>query len=243
MENYIKVVDFYGLPGCGKSTVSHIVACRLRETGLRVSEPSHNFAHNKSSTIRKAAKILSTIEFVLFNPIKSKQISDIIKKNGHVKKMPFLSQFVNIVFKQNLIRHSGSKYDVIIFDEGIAQDSIGLSVNAENTVFNDVIPSSDNFRALINVFKDDYRYIFIELSENVETALYRIDHRNVEGSRIEKTNDVEKKKQLMCSFQVGCSSINELMKRLEHLHYVVNVDVQSPNKKAELVIDYINENL
>ena len=28
-------LDFYGLPGCGKSTVSHIVAKKLKDSGMK----------------------------------------------------------------------------------------------------------------------------------------------------------------------------------------------------------------
>ena len=38
-------IEFYGLPGSGKSTLSHIVAERLRSEGYAVEEPSYDIDH------------------------------------------------------------------------------------------------------------------------------------------------------------------------------------------------------
>ena len=64
MENNIDVycIDFYGLPGSGKSTISHLLADKLRGE-VDVIEPSFHIDHDYSvieRIIKKKYKRLAT---------------------------------------------------------------------------------------------------------------------------------------------------------------------------------------
>ena len=54
-----------GLPGCGKSTVSHLLAERLRVEGFKVSEPSYSIDHQKPLW-RKIRKFLLGLYYYIF---------------------------------------------------------------------------------------------------------------------------------------------------------------------------------
>ena len=94
-------VEFYGLPGSGKSTLSHIVAERLRREGYTVNEPSYVIDH--------------------LHPLPK-----IIKKNGY-KGMEAFKQTVNIILKIR-IYNSPKAAEIVMIDQGLIQASVSLSM-------------------------------------------------------------------------------------------------------------------
>ena len=65
------IVEFIGLPGSGKSTLSHEVAGLLRAAGVAVSEESFVLAHRRGPVRRRLAKLRYAFATVLRSPLKS----------------------------------------------------------------------------------------------------------------------------------------------------------------------------
>jgi thymidylate kinase len=63
-----RIVEFVGLPGSGKSTVSHAVAGILRGAGRPVSERSFDIAHRLRAVPRRLAKLRLAGRTVLLHP-------------------------------------------------------------------------------------------------------------------------------------------------------------------------------
>ena len=91
MVRNVFIVEFIGLPGVGKSTVSHSVAALLTQRGISVNEPSNIELFKYTKYKRIIRKGFFIVREVIFNPkgvwlssriiISSKQnsIKDLIK--------------------------------------------------------------------------------------------------------------------------------------------------------------------
>jgi len=192
-------VEFYGLPGCGKSTVSHMVSERLSKEGYVVAEPSYEIDH-LSSIIRKFKKLLLGINYSFFKQKLYKEVSEIVSKNGYFGTNKFL-QTLNIIQKILEYNKKQSK-DVIFWDQGLVQAALSLSTQGN-------IASSDNLNQLYCLLDKSVRVlnVLIDVDENI--ALKRMLIRPSNNSRVEKLKDKEDKYLMLNRFQLGIDSINK----------------------------------
>ncbi|MCH1940702.1 AAA family ATPase [Holdemania massiliensis] len=196
------VLDFFGLPGCGKSTVSHMLADKLRESGYKVYEPSYDLDHNFSSFMRKIFKLEQYIRYSVFHPAKSKRISDLVKDNGYVAFAEKLSQCINITTKLTAIKNA--KCDYIIFDEGLLQAAISLSFGT-----GDQHEVTSNYNKILSVDGSQLEVKSVYMQIGTETVLRRLEQRGERNSRVDKETDSEKRKQIIESFQSLCESVTK----------------------------------
>lgn len=189
MEVYLKciILDFYGIPGCGKSSVSHLIADYLRTKGKKVAEPSYDMDHLLNSIYRRQKKLKLALKYYFSNPKGSKHIFMIIKLCGYCKFLDVLSNYVNISYKIQFYNIYHGLYDFIVFDEGMSQSAISLSMNSPN-----LVKKVCGYLNQLSGFEMVYRF-YIEIP--VETALKRINSRLIHNSRVEqvkgKINQIE----------------------------------------------------
>ena len=189
-------LEFYGLPGCGKSTISHKIAKLLRIQGYRIFEPTYILDHNYSSSKRKLLKTLFTLEYFIYNPISFLRLLFLVISNGY-KRKDILSQVVNIAYKLAFYRNTNSDY--IIMDEGLTQSAISLSQSKKK--------SSVNNEKILYDFSKNRKVIKIYINVSTEEALNRLSKRNKHDSRIEKINDYSERKLEMTSIYNQCKLI------------------------------------
>lgn len=188
-------LEFYGLPGCGKSTVSHMVAAELRKQGKNVSEPTFDMDHKSSGKVRKVKKLLKLFRYAVAHPKKYKALKTLVSKNGYGGSGG-LSQCANIT--QKLLAYEHEKADVVIFDEGLTQSSISLSQGRMN--------AAENEKELFALCpKRNVKKIYVNVSP--EVALKRMEGRNQHDSRIEKIEDPLLRENAMVAFHVQCDLI------------------------------------
>jgi thymidylate kinase len=197
LNNNTVFLEFYGLPGSGKSTISHLVAEELRKQGKKVIEPTYDTDHRYSSSVRKGIKLLKLIRYEMINPRKSKMLCGLIKANGYFGSSVF-SQAANIVPK--LWEYDHARADYAIFDEGLTQSAISLVINEGS--------SSENERVLYNLCKKRLvRKFYIRVSQ--EKALSRMAGREEHDSRIERIRDEAERKQAIKAFEMQCNGISD----------------------------------
>lgn len=203
MEDTLKLplhVELYGLPGCGKSTVSHKVAEMLRSEGFGVIEPSYDLDHLPNSFVRKARKLLSTFSWLIFHIRSYLSVDSIVKANGysHFEKLMQISNVIQKLRKYQNI-HSNN---VVIWDQGLVQAAISLSICGE-------IEASENLVYLLRLIPSNVTITHFLINVGSSVAIQRMTLRSSNDSRVEKIKDIEEKLFFLQKFENGISSINE----------------------------------
>ena len=127
------IVDFFGLPGSGKSVLSHLVAEQLKKVGYTVNEVSYNMDHYHGKKIRTLLKVKYTILLLVYYPqIFFHLFITIIRKRQSLLSVNFYSYLFNIGYKVYEVKHNETA-DIIIFDESTSMlDPQGkASINAQ----------------------------------------------------------------------------------------------------------------
>lgn len=190
-------VEFYGLPGSGKSTISHMLAEELRAKGFDVSEPSFNSDHVLNPVVRKIFKLYKTVLFSLRYPQLVQKTYSLLSQRKRIELRWVFKQILNIAPKITCYLDSQSK--VYIWDEGLVQSSI--SATLDNHTNTDVVANE-----LISI-SGDRKIIKVYIKIDIDTALKRLEGRVKHDSRVEKEHDVLKKVDLMNQFNASCESI------------------------------------
>lgn len=194
------VLDFFGVPGSGKTTKSHEIAESYRRKGKVVVEPSFELDHNRTSWRRKTSKLLMTGWLFVVEKSAYKSIKSLVEKNGYNNKNGKTNQIVNIATKlYATYKHYGTA-DYIIFDEGFAQAAISLSVNSS-------ISADANLRALLDLIKTVHDFQLIDTRLSIVEALRRIEERNSNDTRIETIKTEQEREDLMKRYEMATDQI------------------------------------
>lgn len=193
------ILDFYGVPGCGKSTLSNSVASYLRTQGFIVCEPSYEIDHKVTKATRRCLKIIYAILWIIKHPQKSHNIMRLICRHNLA---PFnaISELINILYKAWYIEKY-SFCDYIIFDEGITQAIISMDNSSSSSICEEIIYIEKIIGCSDNI-------IHIHLKEDIFVALKRMEYRESNDSRVEKEKDVVRKIKLMKFYQDLCNCVN-----------------------------------
>lgn len=182
MGDYL-IVDFYGLPGSGKSTVSHQAAEQLRKSGYVVDEVSYDMDHYHSGRMRALLKVTYVILLLIRSPKTFLNLSYVIIKNGSpLFSMRFYRYILNIGYKLY-----ASKYrrfvDIIFFDEGFCQTILSLYYrrkfdNCKNAL-----------RELENLLPDTLNIVHIFVKTDNNTTIQRLLRRQDGESRVDRLSE------------------------------------------------------
>lgn len=195
MENYL-IIEFVGLPGCGKSTVSHIVAKELEKKGIKVFEPSYSLDNISTPLIRKIKKILMTFLWMLCKPKDAKKLFLFLYK---YQSSNFVRDFVSIAYKKFFVFLNKNKTCIILFDEGISQDCISLCMDNPNN-FNKAMKEI--------AFIEKNAYLLL-LEDRIDNALKNQDNRLTNDSNVEREHDFAKKELLMSKYLTCLNSVGD----------------------------------
>ncbi len=208
MENSLKQVlfiEFFGLPGCGKSTLSHLLLERLRAVGLKVSEPSYVIDHRRP-LLRKIHKLFLGGYYYSLKHGMYKSVYKIVNKNGY-RGAECFTQTVNIL--QKLATYGKSQTaQIVIWDQGLVQAAISLSLLGK-------VEAADNLQILFGFLPSTKNIYNVFINVDEELAFERMSKRSTNDSRIEKTKNEEQKSLLFRRFQKGVCSINSIFPMVE----------------------------
>lgn len=181
-------IDFFGLPGCGKSTLSHLASQKLRCEGRDVKEVSYDMDHGNGSLQRTRKKIIATIKLFLCYTRLFWRVSKTLSTNGiSLFGKQYFKHIINLSYKICALK---GHHEIILFDEGFCQAVLSISVN------NDGI-CNDCYDSLIRAIASDRRMINVYIKTEQDTALARIRMRNDGQSRFDNLSDDVTKNELV----------------------------------------------
>ena len=169
MARNIKIIEFYGLPGCGKTT---LVNQLLSFESYRIGTVQDVMAfYNRKSVIYKLSHLPIRKWWILLTFLWSLSGK---RKNGK-------DYYISLFYKTLAYSYSvnQSDFDLIVVDHGIIQQ-LGSILHNANYQISD--KSLRKFLRFVNIFKETqkvYCYITSDLS------LCRMKKRNRDGGRID----------------------------------------------------------
>lgn len=238
MENDINKplhLEFIGLPGCGKSTISHRLSVDLRKVGYKVVEPSFDMDHQSYAFIRKLSKLFFGAYYYCKEHQQYKVVSNLVKSNGYRGRSAFM-QIVNIA--QKLVaykRFNGEDY--VVWDQGISQAAISLSTHGLRKAL-------DNESDIYAMLPDHPNVLKVFVDCTCSTALKRMSGRKNNDSRVEKMASIEEKVSALTKIESDCEELydnsgillNSLTYSLDEMHTYLFLKITG---QPSLVIDQI----
>ena len=207
-------IEFIGLPASGKTTLSHIVADKLRSKGYEVSEPNYDIVHSNIGVGRVLNKLYVLLKFRLAFPIEYKQIKRIVDNNSY-HGISAKKHLVNLILKVSAYhRHTG---EIIIWDQGIYQAIVSLSITGQQNCI-------ENKNELLHYGLIHANISKIFLNTPVDVAIQRLETRRDGKSRIDKIADVDERRLEMMMFEECCNSL--LDKETESVDGLLSIDEQ-----------------
>lgn len=189
-------VEFYGLPGSGKSTVSNIVAQWLRVDGYIVDEPSYKEDHRPAFQ-RKIRKLLIGCLWALSRKASFKSVSRLVAENGY-KGFEKFTQTVNVLQKLNV--YWGKTDRIVLWDQGIFQAAVSLSIKGKLSAF-------DNLQKIMSFLPDDVFIQRVYIPVEFAVSLVRMESRKTKDSRVDRLEGEENKLNMLRTFETGIESI------------------------------------
>jgi thymidylate kinase len=128
------LIEFFGLPGAGKSTLSRLVADHLLSRRLVVDEITYDLAHRNSRRKALLNKLAHVVRFAAARPRRT--LSDLVRivATRQATLVDLGKSFFNWIFISSLATRKRSPVKIIFLDQGIAQAlwSIGFAARREN---------------------------------------------------------------------------------------------------------------
>lgn len=202
MEDSLKkslFVEFYGLPGSGKSTLSHIVAERLRREGHAVDEPSYMTDHQHPLPKRVQKMAVGGYWFA-FHHAQYCSIRNIVHQNGYTGMEAF-KQIVNVIQKMR-IYNSPKAFEIVIIDQGLIQASISLSMYG-------AVKAKENYERLLCLMPNAADALRVCIDVDAETAIDRMRKRTTNDSRVEKLKEDSMKEKMLLRISEEIASVRE----------------------------------
>ena len=215
------IIDFFGMPGSGKSTISHKISALLSERGFKVEEPTYASAHVQGNVMHKLNKVCLLMKFFVLHNKRFRSIMKLASDNGY-SKLSSLRQTANIILKIQAIEKSTA--DFLMFDEGLLQSAISLAVNKKNN------PNStaDSLYDIVEIKRSDIIPIYVD--QDIKTVLNRLELRATNHSRAEQIKDEDERKRLLEDISRLCKSLVS-----DNTIYVVSDSCKEEDVLSEIV--------
>jgi thymidylate kinase len=179
------IIDFYGLPGSGKSIVSHVLADELRNNGYTVEEPSW-MTDRLPSWQRLGRKLFASIAYSLCH---LSILKAAMRKSGNAGLLSKtkMKLWINTSYIMHMIEKP-SVCDYRIFDQGIFQAVVSLYTENE----------LDTYRELYNMLmcqlSEPVIPVYVSVAKRI--AVERMAGRSGGKSRAEKLGNDARQKML-----------------------------------------------
>jgi thymidylate kinase len=136
------LVEFFGLPGSGKSTMSRVVAEALRQKGCAVSELTYDIDHQRSTTRSQLLKLSHIAPYAAAHP--GRAVSDMarVAATRQATMRDLAKSIFNWTFISSLAVRKRSPHGVLLLDQGVAQALWSVGFAARDQSWLDLLDTS-----------------------------------------------------------------------------------------------------
>lgn len=135
-HNNAVTVEFFGMPGVGKSTVANRVAKLLRDKGTPVSDLMYTSAHQLSRLQRIAVKVRYIVKEACSHPGYVLRSAIVIARTRQESVTDLVKVLFNWFFVSSVLRGSRQARNVELLDEGIFQAYWSIALCAPDGIPN-----------------------------------------------------------------------------------------------------------
>lgn len=221
-----KIVEFIGLPGCGKSTISNNLTALLIKDGFKVNNLSY-----KIGKMGKTKRFLYKSSFVFLyftqHPFLFFNYFKFVIKARQSSIKNFITTYINLIFVLSLYDNYNkkSKYDFVLFDQGIFQAFWSVKISSQN--YNQL-----QFKLPLQMSD----FIFQIKASNNE-IINRLKNRPGRQSRIEKQDTKEMNKTL----ETYKSYFEEILVYYNIVPVIINNKSQNINQSVTTIKNIITQ--
>lgn len=192
------IIDFYGAPGSGKTTVSRMVSKKLADEGYKVDEHIFQVNNEYHPVNRIFIKGLTAVGYTLKNFAFIKEIFSLAQLHTFSSRKIAVKQWVNVCFVMSSLARRRNQ-DIIIAEQGLTQAVISLALNC----------TPKDFSAMINKMEKHLSADIVYVHVRIGTAenLTRLKNRNEGNSEVELEADGKKKEELLDNINEICEEI------------------------------------
>ncbi len=174
-------VEFLGLPGVGKSTLSHRVAAHLAAAGRLVSQSSYELAHDVGPGPRRWRKSIHVIAELLRHPIAAWRAARAVQRTTQPDLSTRLRLWFNWLLVLDLGRAASRRQGVHLFDQGILQAIWSIALEDRDEAALSLLAAPAARSALPD--------LVVVVDADLDVVAKRLDRRQGRDSRVERTRN------------------------------------------------------
>jgi thymidylate kinase len=202
------IIEFFGPPGSGKSTLSHLVADQLRTKDIPIREPSYEQDHRKTIGVRQRHKLLQAVKQMIYNPVFSFRAILLILRSRQKNPKDTVKLAINLLYISQYYRECKRDHTVFMFDQGFFQAICSILFSA--TYRSDL---EDRVFSLIEDLLSECCYVLVHVQADQATAIARMKQRDSNDSRLEKLNDEAEMRRQLNGYYQSLSETEGLVNR------------------------------
>lgn len=193
------VIDFFGPPGSGKTTISHLLGQKLTEKGYRVDESIYHINSKISHAMRKVIKLGTASLYTFREYAFVREFFGNLDKNTFHNWHEAVTHWLNFCFVLHFLTRKSS-HDILIAEQGLAQGIVWLANRGNGNV-------QELFEKLEKKVGTPIIYVRVQVSE--EEILARLQQRNDGKSEVERARDAIQKVALLKEMNNACDKIKQ----------------------------------
>lgn len=218
-----RFIEFVGLPGSGKTTLSHFAAEILRGQGTAVLEPTYTVNNEMRTVQRYLTKSWYCTRLSWLRPGSALQWFLLIVASRQKTFIDFVSMVINCFFILEIYRHHSRHKGICFLDQGICQAIVSLSYSSRMDNFIE----SRLFRPINIMSTLVFRIIHIET--DVKTIVRRLEKRKQKQSRLERKKNSADFKEIIRSEE------RKIELLLTKLHCQLQADIDTIHRRPESI--------
>jgi thymidylate kinase len=171
------LIECFGLPGTGKSTLSRRIAEILVAQGVSVDEITYDLDHRRGARSRISAKAAYVAHFIASHPGRAMAYTSAVTATRQRTLRDFRISLFNWLFIASLSARKDGSGKITLLDQGFAQAmwSVGFAAGVETWL--DVLPVHRNTQAFATDAPDVVVYVqagFAEIARRLASRSQRV---------------------------------------------------------------------